>query len=66
MMLKKANCDWLHYKSVRWPLSGPWPMKAAKESRPSAETRLYRTDTVSDASPQADYATISFLKLGQL
>jgi len=30
------NCDWLLYMSVRRPLGGPWPMKAAMESGPSA------------------------------
>jgi len=36
MKRNKTNCDWLLYMSVRQPLGGPWPMKAAMESRPSA------------------------------
>lgn len=32
MTLNKTNHDWLLYMSVRWPLGGPSPMKAAMES----------------------------------
>jgi len=39
MMLNKSNCDWLLTLPIN-PM-GPWPMKAAMESIPSAVSLFY-------------------------
>ncbi len=36
VMLNETNCDWLFDMSVKRPHGGPWPIKPAIYSRPSA------------------------------
>lgn len=43
MMLNKTNY-WLLYMSIRWPLSGTWPVKAAIKFRPSQSEGLATRD----------------------